>query len=235
MIASPLHTQLVAFVDADDDEQALIYLQSHRQTLLSSEALTALAPLLEAETDPGRRLRIQARRAILQAALTFHHNFQMTLHALSDQLITWVQTSDWNTSEVYLQEHADDLLTDQGELALRFLCESHPDSTTLAEHLTLLQHCRETGLAEAYAELRRPRPSNAEALPQLMRTVFAFVQADSDAEARALLDAPPQVLLTEEVERLLEGLIQTAHHQHDETLLALAEARLTLWREIRRP
>ncbi|MGE3540142.1 MAG: hypothetical protein AB7N91_22230 [Candidatus Tectimicrobiota bacterium] len=235
MIESPLQTQLAAFVDAPDDERALAYLQSQRQTLLTQAALEALTPLLEAEARPERRARIQARQAMLQAAIAFHDGFWKTQADLGDLLVTWVQTPDWDASEAYLQAHAAALLTDQGELALRFLCETQPNMTTLAEHLSLLQRCRAIGLAAAYEEVRRPQPEleNVETLQQLMRAVFGFVQADSDAVARQLFETQPALLQVPDAEDLLEGLIQTAQYQDDTELQTRAEARLALWRTFR--
>ncbi len=233
MIQSPLHTKLTAFVDAPDDEQALAYLQSQRQTLLRGEALEAFTPLLDGETNPERLARMQARQNMLQAAIAFHENFWEAQQALADLLVTWVQTPDWDASEAYLREHAAVLLTDPGVLALNFLCESQPNSTTLAEHLTLLKHSREIGIAEAYIEVRRPHPDSVEALQQLMRAVFAFVQAESDASARQLFDSQPDLLQIPDAEALLEGLIQTAQHQEDAMLQASAEGRLALWRTFR--
>ena len=233
MTESPLQTHLEAFVDAPDDEQALAYLQNQRQTLLTGAALEALTPILAAESHPERRTRIQARQAILQAAIAFHENFWHSQQALSDLLVIWVQTPDWDASAAYLQEHAETLLTEPGELALRFLCESQPNMTTLAEHLTLLQRCRQIGIAEAYEEVRHPRPDSVEALQQLMRAVFGFVQAQSDAMARQLFDSQPDLLQIADAEDLLQGLIQTAQHQDDTELQARTAARLALWRTFR--
>ncbi len=233
MIESPLQSKLAAFVDAPDDEQALAYLQSQRQTLLTEEALAAFAPLLDGEANPERLARMQARQSILQAALAFHENFWKAQQALSDLLVTWVQTPDWEASEAYLREHAGVLLTEAGVLALSFLCETQPNSTTLAEHLTLLRQCRALGIPEAYRDVRRPQPDSVEALQQLMRVVFAFVQAESDTMARQLFDAQPDLLQSADVEEMFEGLIQTALHQEDAALQELATVRLALWRTFR--
>lgn len=233
MTDSSLHAELAAFVDASDGEQALEYLKTHRQTLMSGEAVAAFTSLLEAEANPERHSRMQGRQAILHAAIAFHQKFQKTLQDLGDSFLTWVQTPDWNFSEAYLQDHADALLTNQGELALRYLCEAHPDSATFSEHLLLFQRCRKVGIAEAYAELRRSRVENADTLPQRLRAVFAFVQAESDAAARTLLEAEPEVLLGQDIEQMLEGLILTAQQEDDDHLRTLVEARLVMWRAVR--
>lgn len=234
MTEPSLQTQLVAFVDAPDNDHALAHLQSQRQTLLTAEALAALTSLLDAEPNPEKRQHIQARQAMLQAAVAFHERFWQTQQALSDLLITWVQTPDWQASEAYLQEHAAALVTEPGELALSFLCETQPNSTTLAEHLTLLQQCRRDGIAEAYKDVRQPRPESVEALQHLLRAVFGFVQAESDAMARQLFDSQPTLLQIPDTEDLIEGLIHTAQHTEDPELQAQAEKRLALWRSFRR-
>lgn len=230
---SSLYTELTAFVDASDDEQALEHLKTHRQTLMSSDAVDAFPAMLEAETNPERRNRIQGRQAILHAAIAFHQKFQKTLQELGDSFLTWVQTPDWDFSEAYLQDHADSLLTNQGDLALRYLCEAHPDSATFSEHLLLFQRCRKVGIEAAYAELRRSRLETADTLPQRLRAVFAFVQAESDAAARALLAAEAEVLLAPDIEQMLEGLLLTAQQEDDEQLRTLVEGRLVMWHAVR--
>jgi hypothetical protein len=234
MTESSLQTQVVAFVDAPDDEHALATLHRQRQTLLTAEALAAVTALLEAATHPERRRHIQARQAMLQAAIAFHARFWHTHQALSNLLVTWVQTPDWEVSEAYLHEHATALVTEQGELVLRFLCATQPPSTTLEEHLTLLQQCRRDGIAEAYRAVRDLQPESVDALQQLLRAVFGFVQAESDALARQLFDAEPALLQRPDAEDLMEDLIHTAQHQEDRALQAKAERRLALYRSFRR-
>jgi hypothetical protein len=235
MTEPTLPTQLLTFVDAPDDNQALTYLQSQRQTLLTTEALAVLTSLLAAETNPERRQHMQARQAILQAAIAFYERFWQTQQALRDLLVAWVQTPDWEASEAYLQEHATTLVSEQGELTLRFLCETQPTSTTLAEHLTLLQQCRRDGIATAYQAVRRPQPESREALQHLLRAVFGFVQAESDALARQLFETQPTLLQIPDAEDLLEGLLHTARQQDDPAFQAQVEKRLKLYRSLRRP
>ena len=103
-------------------------------------------------------------------------------------------------------------------MALRYLCEAHPDSATFSEHLLLFQRCRKVGIAAAYNELRRSRLEHGDTLPQRLRAVFAFVQAESEAAARALLDAEAEILRAEDVEQMLEGLLLTAEQEDDEQL-----------------
>ena len=234
MTEPSLQTQVAVFVDAPDDEHALAYLHRQRQTLLTAAALAIVTSLLEAETTPERRRHIQARQALLRAAIAFHERFWRTQQALSDLLVAWVHTPDWEASEAYLREHATALVTEQGELALRFLCETQPTSTTLAEHLTLLQQCRRDGIPEAYRAVRRPPPESVEALQQLMRAVFGFVQAENDALARQLFETQPALLQIPDAEDLLQDLLHTAQHQEDAALQAQAERRLALWRSFRR-
>jgi hypothetical protein len=233
MTDSLLPADLAAFVDASDDAQALEYLKTHRQTLMTNEAVVAFVPMLEAEANPERRDRMQARQTILHAAMAFHQKFQQTLQDLGDSFLTWVQTPDWDFSKAYLQDHADTLLTEQGELALRYLCEAHPDSATFSEHLLLFQRCRKVGIVAAYDELRRSRVEHGDTLPQRLRAVFAFVQAASETEARALLAAEPDVLLAQDVEQMLEGLIVTAQQEDDDSMRTLVQARLAMWRAVR--
>jgi hypothetical protein len=126
------------------------------------------------------------------------------------------------------------MLTEQGELALRYLCEAHQDSATFSEHLLLLQRCRKVGTAAAYAELQRSRVEQGDTLPQRLRAVFAFVQAENDAAARELLEAQPDMLSAEDVENMLEGLIITAQQEDDEQLKTLVEGRLAMWRAMHR-
>ena len=72
------------------------------------------------------------------------------LQPIADLLIAWIQTPDWGASETFLQAHAADLLTDQAAAVLELLRQGNPNVTSILQHQTLLQRCREMGIAAAY-------------------------------------------------------------------------------------
>jgi len=70
---------------------------------------------------------------------------------LTDTVIAWVRTPDWQASRAYLDEQADALLADRGEAALEHLIDHNPASADLRDHLDLLQAARADGPDAAYA------------------------------------------------------------------------------------
>jgi hypothetical protein len=70
---------------------------------------------------------------------------------LTDTIITWIQTPDWDTSRGYLDDNTASLLTDEAEAAIEHLIDINPAAGQLDDHLQLLRHARAHGTAAAYA------------------------------------------------------------------------------------
>ena len=70
---------------------------------------------------------------------------------LTDAIITWIDTPDWDASRAYLDDNTASLLTDEAEAAIGHLIDINPANGELEDHLQLLRHARSHGTATAYA------------------------------------------------------------------------------------
>jgi tetratricopeptide (TPR) repeat protein len=78
------------------------------------------------------------------------------LQALADLLIEWVKTPDWDTSEQFLTDNREKLLTEDAVQALQLLVMSNDGNQTLVQHQTILKNAIEHGIEAAYAPLKNP-------------------------------------------------------------------------------
>ncbi|MBX3001309.1 MAG: hypothetical protein KF893_22500, partial [Caldilineaceae bacterium] len=201
--------------------------------LAAADGDDAVAAIRE-RLDSLRSLRGEGREAMHAFAEAMQAGLARA-QALAELLVEWIRTPDWNASEHYLEQHADELLTDAGESALALLQEANPGNNDIAMHIALLRHCRAEGIAAAYAHLRQQMQearAAAQALGQnpLLQQVIAFIRA-GDAEAGSLLAAERGLLRSVDARGLLEQLLQTARHSDDADVVARIEARLALWTE----
>ena len=150
--------------------------------------------------------------------------------ALADQLVTWIQTPDWDASETFLAAHAAELLTDAGAAALTLLRMNNPGHEAIEQHGPLLAACRQIGVEAAYAQLRRGLAQQAqlERLQQsrLGQAVIAFVQAE-DADAAAQLQSQ-NLLTTTDARDALQMLLDRAIQAGDTPAAARIADRLAL-------
>jgi tetratricopeptide (TPR) repeat protein len=70
---------------------------------------------------------------------------------LTEKIIAWIGTPDWQASHTYLDDNAADLLTDEAEAATEHLIDINPAADSLLEHLELLKAARAHGADAAYA------------------------------------------------------------------------------------
>ena len=157
-------------------------------------------------------------RPVSQVSLT-----QEEAQRLADLLIAWVQTPDRGASEAYLREHAADLLTDAADAVMGMLIQGNPGRQKLEQHRALLRACREHGIEAAYEQIRAAVSQNP-----LMQGLRQFLRADSDEEARAVLLAQPELLLSDEAAGELEKL-----QGGDEASQASITQRKALWQQVR--
>ena len=130
-------------------------------------------------------------------------------------LVRWIQIRDRNDSEAFLHEHASELLTDEAEAVLQTLKNT--------KYSKLLRACREHGIEAAYEQIRRATSQNP-----LIQGLLRFLQADSDEEARAVLLAQPELLLSDEAGEALEKF-----QGGDEASSAHLARRKALWQQVR--
>ncbi len=125
----------------------------------SAEATGGNAAAIEARLADLRRTRAEepeVLRARLDAA-------QAAANRLGPLLVEWIETPDWGSSESYLREHADELLTEDGETALQVLQLANRDVEAIAMHVRLLHVCLGQGVDAAYARLRQELAGSARA------------------------------------------------------------------------
>ncbi|MBW7880303.1 MAG: hypothetical protein H3C32_13440, partial [Anaerolineae bacterium] len=73
---------------------------------------------------------------------------------LSNLLIEWVRTPDWQASKAFLVEHQSDLLTYEADNVIWALIQVNPDAPVLEQRRALLRTARETGIDAAYDQIR---------------------------------------------------------------------------------
>ena len=156
---------------------------------------------------------------------------------IADQLVAWVQTPDWTKSQVYLEQHAGQLLTDEAEGVLLLLQESNPDNESIPLHQTLLKRCREIGIEQAYEELNAAMTAAQDpvlaAIQKLLQVKDAETFEQTIEEHPALRERPALEKLTALVEQahdeeqpemalqllsLLIPLLQIYNHEHSDRI-----------------
>jgi|GEM_PF-2476971 len=148
---------------------------------------------------------------------------------LRQTLFALIQARNLDEALRFLEAHPE-LLTDEADAVLGRLidtAQAQGDEAALRifeRHRALLRRCREVGVEEAFAELRRGS--------ELVKTIFAFIQAETLEESRRILEAHPE-LLTDEADAMLGRLIDTAQAQGDEAALRIFERHRALLRRCR--
>lgn len=216
--------QMIALLLEMDDNELDALEQTAAEAIAASNPESAdEAAAMQQRLESLRELRQQDREALQQA---------YTQYQLSDTLIAWIQTPDWEESESYLRERTDQLLSDEAEAALALLAENNPDAQSIPLHQNLLAGCRAQGIDAAYEQLRQELRLRQMAQTPVGQQVIAFIQAD-DAQAERLLTAPESLLLSADGRRHLQAFLEAAQQQGDEETAARLAARLALWDEAR--
>jgi len=154
---------------------------------------------------------------------------EAALRALTRTLEEFIGARTWEESRRILEAHPE-LLTDEADAMLGRLidaAQAQGDEAAIRifeRHRALLRRCREAGIEEAFAELRRGS--------EFVQTLFAFIQAETWEESRRILEAHPE-LLTDEADAVLGQLIDTAQARGDEAALRIFERHRALLRRCR--
>ena len=154
---------------------------------------------------------------------------EAALRALTQTLEEFIRARTWDESRRILEAHPE-LLTDEADAMLGRLidaAQAQGDEAAIRifeRHRALLRRCREVGVEEAFAELRRGS--------ELVQALLAFIQAETWEESRRILEAHPE-LLTDEADAVLGQLIDAAQAQGDEAALRIFERHRALLRRCR--
>ena len=110
----------------------------------------------------------------------------------------------------FLADHADHLLTDEADAALRRLIDENPGEQVLELHLELLRAARGGGIDAAYQALLASVSRHG-----LAETIVAWVGTESWEDARAYFDQHQDALLTDEAEAVAAVLAADNPDQPD--------------------
>jgi tetratricopeptide (TPR) repeat protein len=93
-----------------------------------------------------------AQRDLIRALETSqaYGAFAKKAQELADILVLWIESDTWAASQNYLEEHSEDVLTDEAEAVLNILQQGNTGNQLIPEHAKLLKRCREEGIAQVY-------------------------------------------------------------------------------------
>ena len=122
---------------------------------------------------------------------------------VTQTLVAWIQTDDWDASFAFLAEHADAVLSDLGEAGLEHLVDEYPDAAaTLDQHLGLLRDARAHGVDAARERFVADFAANA-----LRQDLEAWIATPTWAASAGHLTAHADRLLTAEAEEVMGRLV----------------------------
>ena len=187
---SDLVALLLTWIRTPDWSTSQSYLRTHPE-LLTEAATQMLTRLTQHQPDQRVHDILTAYQLLLQTARQqgIEAAYQPLLHQeernestatkleeLQDQVIAWLQTADWETSQTYLQSHPQ-LLTDAAEQMMEALKRSQreqPIQAMIGLHQAVLQKARVEGIEIAYeqflvSELETPLGDQAAANYQTLQ------------------------------------------------------------------
>jgi CHAT domain-containing protein len=167
---------LLSWIRTPDWSTSRTYLQAHCE-LLTQDVARVLATLTQHQPDQQVRELLIVHQQLLQIAgqMGVEAAYQSLLHQeekndsvataqedLQAQIIAWLQTSDRETSQAYLQSHPR-LLTDAAEQMMEVLKQSQREPVQAMIHLrqALLQKARIEGIEAAYRRVLDPEPETS--------------------------------------------------------------------------
>src|SRR5580704_2031034 len=130
--------------------------------------------------------------------------------ALAQLVVAWVTSDNWGESRKFLTEHADELLTESGEITLQQLIDGNPDQEVLGLHQELLEAARVGGIEAAFDAIDESIRRFA-----LAERLVAWVSTQSWDDARAFFDDNAEIFSTEEAESVLDELVDDNPGQPD--------------------
>ena len=146
---------LLSWIRTPDGSTSQTYLQAHSE-LLTEAAAQTLAMLTQHQADQRAYDLLRLHQRLLHAARKFGvevaYQEEEELQAL---VITWLQISNWETSQTYLQAHPR-LLTDAAAQMLEEVKRAQREEEVqamISTHQALLQEARVKGIWSAYKRL----------------------------------------------------------------------------------
>jgi hypothetical protein len=188
------------------------------------------ARAIEMRLTELRQLRAQgpaAVQALLDAA-------EATADRLGETLVVWVNAPDWAASEAFLRQHADELLTEDGETVVALLQLTNRYVQDVDIHAHLLHACREHGIDAAYAQLHvdlvadELEEAGVLADDPLTQAVVAYLRAVDDAAARAVLAAQATLLSSPAARAVMEMFLDAARASGDAAVTERVARRMVL-------
>jgi hypothetical protein len=152
---------------------------------------------------------------------------------LIEAIRAWVDARSATESRQILENYGDLLLTDAADEVLAGLIEHSEDENgipLLEEYRTLLARCRYDGIDAAFADMVDLRKDTSTAgSDSLVEIVMAFVNAQTWAEKKRIVEAHHNVLLTDAAHEVL-GNLRTEYQYSSYTVRQLIEHDLLLIR-----
>ncbi len=179
--------------------QVILSAIAEREGVESDDQFKALL-----EGNPALRAEVEALLALTQIA-TLDPEAMAAIQAVEPMLLEWIQTPDWDASQLFLAEHQGTLLTDVGEKALDLLVRANPHNELLTVHLALLRRCRQLGVDAAFEEFHAARQ---DPLGRALAALFAV--HSPEALAQTLADHPALGELP-----AVERVAALVHQSHD--------------------
>lgn len=198
-----------------EEGEVVAWLADTGAMLLEEEEAAELLAHMTAEAPPATRPHWQARLEMLQTLQQAHQLIQQMMGAMQESpllihLQAWIQTADWGTSEAYLQEQAEILLTDEAEALLALLLAADEEDQTLQIHQQLLEASRQQGIEATYARLREAQSEGLPAVIQpLVERIKQWIGTPTWHESESYVQEHSAELLTDEAEAVLAMLVAT--------------------------
>jgi tetratricopeptide (TPR) repeat protein len=121
------------------------------------EKVFSLADSIEFGNNPVTlSLKQEYQALVARSDFSLDHAKVQMIQSLSDLLIQWVKTPDWNASEKFLTEHQDSLLTDVAIQVMEQLIQVNNGNQTLQQYLSILKRAIAEGIEAAYLPLKKP-------------------------------------------------------------------------------
>ncbi|MGB0386175.1 MAG: tetratricopeptide repeat protein [Ardenticatenaceae bacterium] len=149
-----------------------------------------------------RDLLARCRREGIEAGFAAAARFDQEL---SSAIWAFVNASSWGESKQVVEAQRDLLLSEAADRFLAQLLKRYQNNsqatTIFQEHRDLLLRCRREGIEAAFRRSTEP-------LPPLSEALWAFVDAKDLAERRQIVEAQPDLLLSEAADQLFGILLE---------------------------
>ncbi len=223
---------LLAWISIRDWRTSQTYLQTHSE-LLTEPAEQVLATLILPQVDRQIQERRSLHQQLLQAArqhgvegayesLLQHgdeaNSTSNDLKELENQLNAWLQKSDWDASQTYLQAHPH-LLTERAEQVLEQLKHAQPEEdvrSLISYRQALLHLARTWEIAGVYAYFKLAEQAKSIVDSErkvLLRQLNEWLATSEWEQAQAYLEEQPSLLTSAAESLLAEWWLMQQTHQ----------------------